>query len=262
MKDSGEIKLGELANDTERLLAIIMQKDQTASKTRQLIERQYEQVQKQLRNLDTDCLNPLRLFHSGKAEAYENVLDILSGKTRAEIEDQLLAMDREYSNKGKIKKVRECLEHFVQEERPGLELIGTRYTLGLATGYFIHPVDSYVHVWEIAIVSEISYPDTLREIALFPIDGYHFPHHVILTEEVEKLRKLGFNIPTIRQLVPLQMDEAAHEYLRAVKENLKNHLEAVYHLTDPEKHSSGSDIEVYRTYMEVLSDLQHALGEN
>jgi hypothetical protein len=45
------------------------------------------------------------------------------------------------------------------------------------------------------ITEEAIYPDTLREIALIPIDGFRFRRDVVFTKEPDELRTLGFDIP-------------------------------------------------------------------
>jgi hypothetical protein len=105
-----------------------------------------------------------------------------------------------HPNKKAPGNLREILEHVLKEERPAFELIGMRYLFGLAEGYFIDPVDpAYVHLWEIRVeeMGEFIYSDTLREIALFPIDGYQFPCGVVLTKMPDELNELGFNISNL-----------------------------------------------------------------
>jgi hypothetical protein len=93
-------------------------------------------------------------------------------------------------------RLRKILEYSIQEERPGLELVGMAHLYSLATGYFINPANlSYVHIWEMVITEEAIYSDTLREIALIPIDGFRFRRYVVFTKEPDELRTLGFDIP-------------------------------------------------------------------
>jgi hypothetical protein len=82
MKDSGKIKLGELANDTERLLAIIMEQDRRIAKTKWAIEQEYKKARKL--ELDPNIIMETRVIYSFVAEAYKKSLDFMSGNFAAE----------------------------------------------------------------------------------------------------------------------------------------------------------------------------------
>jgi hypothetical protein len=74
MKDSGKIKLGELANDTERVFAILMEQDKRIAKILAGIKREHHNAVKLERKHRSEEM--IRAFFCGEIEAYKTALTI------------------------------------------------------------------------------------------------------------------------------------------------------------------------------------------
>jgi hypothetical protein len=96
-------------------------------------------------------------------------------------------------------RVREIFEHAIHEFRAGFDLMAFSRKGQFFTGYFVDPsYYEYIHIWKLCISPDLKvfYPDTLREVALIPLDGFTFRHDVFLTMGPSKLRNIGLDIPS------------------------------------------------------------------